>query len=120
MWQKLGRLLSSTPDLAGALRAFEQAVAVAPQIAETHGNLAVLLLRAEDYSRARTELLKAVEIDPNDPYGWYNLALAEVNLGLLSEGRSSLQEAVRVGGASFAEMARRDANLSPVVQALKE
>ena len=50
-------------------------------------------LKARQYERARDELTVALELNPRDPVVYYQLSLAEFNLGNVNQARLRLRQA---------------------------
>lgn len=84
----LGSFRASGGDLTGAILAYRKALELAPAVAETHYNLAVLLAQQGLEEEALERYRLASQLDPTDPDTWNNL-------GFLLAARSELGEAER-------------------------
>ena len=81
-------------DVDGAIAAYEEVLAVAPDLPEVHHNLGLAYNRKEDWERAGQEFRKAAELDPDfaEPHG--ALAVMLANAGHRDEAIVELQQAV--------------------------
>ncbi|MDX6528343.1 MAG: Tetratricopeptide repeat [Blastocatellia bacterium] len=71
LWMLLGVARDETADQAGALRALQQSVALAPAYAQPHWQLGNLLLRLSQLDQAFVELRQAAQANPSL---WPNVA----------------------------------------------
>jgi Tfp pilus assembly protein PilF len=69
------------------------AAALEPQRALLRSYLGKAFGDAGDFTRARTELASALQLDPSDPTGWLYLALLEEQQNQINQAISSLQTA---------------------------
>lgn len=60
------------------------------------------------YDKAAMEFHRTVEIRPEDPLIWYNMALVELLKGNFVAAISHLGKAIYLGGETYREMAKRD------------
>ena len=90
----------------------EQALALAPQLAQARMSLAFCDWRAALYgwgsdppdlqmARAMSGIERAIELDPRDPDGYYVMALVALQHGLLARAEEALHQCLRLAG-SFA------------------
>lgn len=70
----LGVALEACGDAAGARGAYEAALALSPQHFGARLNLCALLLALKDFTAAEIEGRRLVELHPNQPDAWCNLA----------------------------------------------
>ncbi len=66
-------------DYSAAIGRLEASIDIDPTIFETHYNLGIACINAEEYEKAVDALKKAAEIKPNDEDVYYSLAVAEYN-----------------------------------------
>src|SRR5689334_20157220 len=64
-----------------ALKAFQQAAALDPQMRIAYMNQGIALLNLEQVDAARKFHEQAVKQNRSDPYAWYNLGMLEKNSG---------------------------------------
>jgi len=83
-------------DVDGAIAAYEEVLAVAPDLPEVHHNLGLAYNRKEDWERAGQEFRRAAELDPDfaEPHG--ALAVMLANAGHRDEAIVELQQAVEL------------------------
>jgi Flp pilus assembly protein TadD len=83
-------------DVDGAIAAYEEVLAAAPDLPEVHHNLGLAYNRKEDWERAGQEFRKAAELDPDfaEPHG--ALAVMLANAGHRDEAIVELQQAVEL------------------------
>jgi FkbM family methyltransferase len=74
--RNLGHALSELGDAAGAIAAYERALALEPNSVETLNNLGTIRSKQKDYSRAIQMLARATEVDPNYAPAFNNLGIA--------------------------------------------
>lgn len=131
----LGRLAAQRGDLERALAQFRRAVDLAPTDATLHSDLGYALLLLQRPGEARTPLMTAAQLAPEDPQVLANLALMHARLGERAEmaavlARPGVSEATRqqmqallaseapARGAEAGAAARTQAvGLSPTVDA---
>jgi len=76
-----GLILSESGDQAGARRVLERVFATDASNPVTHQHLALVALRESDWSRARDEANRALELNEDLPLVWNYLGTALYNLG---------------------------------------
>lgn len=84
----MGIILDRQGNSAGALRAFEKAIAISPDSTETHNNLGSFYVRERKLDLAEKEFRATLRLNPHDHTANYNLAAI-----LLS--RRDSQDAIR-------------------------
>ncbi len=88
-WGALGMVRDAMGEMAGAIAAFRRMVALNPEAAEAHVNLAVAQARADDYAGALESATRAVAIDPVNLPARLNLGLFARHLGRRDEARAA-------------------------------
>ncbi len=83
-------------DVDGAIAAYEEVLAAAPDLPEVHHNLGLAYKRKEEYDRAGEEFRKAAELDPDfaEPHG--ALAVLLANAGHRDEAIVEAEQAVEL------------------------
>jgi len=83
-------------DVDEAITAYEEVLAVAPDLPEVHHNLGLAYKRKEDWDRAGEEFRRATELDPDfaEPHG--ALAVMLANAGHRDEAIVELEQAVEL------------------------
>ena len=98
VWNQLGVLLDEKEDKAGALAAYEKAVAIAPKFGRAHHNLGVLLEEQGklDEARKHLELFVKLEEEAGRHTGeaYYSLGVLELEQLHLKEAKMLLQKAL--------------------------
>jgi tetratricopeptide (TPR) repeat protein len=117
VWNQLGVLLDEKGDKAGALAAYEKAVAIAPKFGRAHHNLGVLLEEQGklDEARQRLELFVKLEEEAGRHTGeaYYSLGVLELEQLHLTEAKKLLQKALDTDpGAAFYNNALGDVYLA--------
>lgn len=97
-----GAELANSGRLDAAVQAFRQAVALAPDYAEAHYNLGVLLRMQGHLEAAIESYRNALAIQPDFPNAHYNTGNANLTLGRLEEAAESYRQAIALR-ADFAE-----------------
>ncbi|PYR92562.1 MAG: hypothetical protein DMF84_13775 [Acidobacteria bacterium] len=95
-WDALGQLAMQleSPSLAAAF--FNQAIIAAPNAAKPLQDLGLALAMMGRYPEAILNLERAVLLDPADPGGQLNLAVAYAEAGRIADARARAQEALRL------------------------
>ncbi len=96
-----------------AMKAFEQAAALDPQLQIARLNRGIALLNLGKVDTAKPLLENAVKQDPNDAHGWYNLGLLYKNTGDAQSAIEAFQHVTQIDsddadgwyflGASYAQ-----------------
>jgi Flp pilus assembly protein TadD len=100
---------------------FERAVRLEPRRAESHLNLAVLLMRSGVSGRARTEFEQAIECEPGNAFHYWNFAAALADVNKPAPARELLVQALAIdpdNGPAEAEMGRVETMLGQRASAL--
>lgn len=92
----LTTLRSAAKDPAGARRAIDQAVRLAPDDPKVQYDLGVLAQSAHDYNTARTAYLRALAIDPKLADARYNLAELTHSVGANDEAAHHVDELAKI------------------------
>ena len=96
-WSYKGMAYKELGKQEEALAAFEQAVAIDRQdYPWSHINIAMLLVDMKRYNEAVNAALRALEVLPNDAWGYAMLGQAQLGLGEYKEAVASLQKAVEL------------------------
>lgn len=106
-WQLLGAALSGAGDTAGGVAAFEKTVALAPDSARNHYNLALALQTVSRLDEARMHFEQALALAPG--YGQARTALDALAAGGAASGPAPTLREASAGG-----MARADDDLAVV------
>jgi tetratricopeptide (TPR) repeat protein len=85
-----GFLLQQRNDHAGAMAAFERAIAINPDHDRAHYGIALSLISTRRLADAVGPLKKNTKLQPMSPYGWYQLARVQHDLGRLDETQKVL------------------------------
>jgi tetratricopeptide (TPR) repeat protein len=94
-WNNLGNARSGLGDFDGSVSALERAIALDPNAAPTHLNLAVALQEAGRHAEAEAVLRAAAEAFPDDSHGLDRLHSQLTGEGRQAEAMQALHEAVR-------------------------
>lgn len=92
----LSEVLEAKGDREGALRALQQAVKRAPQLAEPHHNLALMFQKLGRTDEAIPELVKAIRLEPTYIHSPYILAAILAERGYLEEARELLLRVIDI------------------------
>jgi tetratricopeptide (TPR) repeat protein len=97
----LGDLLRSSDRFSDAVTAYDRAMARIPHPDERHWSVfysrGIALERSKQWPRAEADLLKAVELSPNQPYALNYLAYSWVEHGVhLSRAQAMLERALQL------------------------
>jgi tetratricopeptide (TPR) repeat protein len=96
-----------------AMRQAERALRKDPDSAETHHDLAVALRRSGRLARARDHFARATELDPDNPWPWFDRARADLAAAAPADAVPSFRRAAEVTpgpeGARFLAWAARAA-----------
>ena len=90
-----GFLLQEFDDHAAAMPAFERAIALNPDHDRAHYGLALSLIATRRLEDALAPLRKNTELQPMSPYGWYQLARVQHELGHTAETQRVLDHVAR-------------------------
>ncbi|MEX1165544.1 MAG: tetratricopeptide repeat protein [Hydrogenophaga sp.] len=87
-WFNLGYVCERLLFFDEAERAFREATVLAPQMDQAWYGLALALIAQERLAEAIEVLQVNTRLQPMSPYGWYQLARVQADLGALEESRS--------------------------------
>jgi tetratricopeptide (TPR) repeat protein len=90
-----GFLLQERNDHAGAMAAFERAIALNPDHDRAHYGLALSLIATRRLTEALAPLERNTKLQPMSPYGWYQLARVQHDLGHAAETQRVLDHLAR-------------------------
>ena len=90
-----GFLLQEMNDRDGAMAAFRRAIALNPDHDRAHYGLALSLISARRLEEALVPLKKNTKLQPMSPYGWYQLARVQHELGRTEETQQVLDHLAR-------------------------
>ena len=90
-----GFLLQDMNDREGAMAAFRRAIALNPDHDRAHYGLALSLISARRLEEALVPLKKNTKLQPMSPYGWYQLARVQHELGRTDETQQVLDHLAR-------------------------
>ncbi len=82
-----GIVRSASGDISGAIKDYDRALSINPQLAEAFANRGTALMRQTRYEQALTELNQALSLKPKDPGSVY------FNRGILYEHFGDLKQA---------------------------
>ena len=85
-----GFLLQDLNDHEGAMAAFESALAINPDHDRAHYGIALSLISTRRLEEAVAPLKKNTRLQPMSPYGWYQLARVQHELGRADETQKVL------------------------------
>ena len=85
-----GFLLQDLNDHEGAMAAFKRAIALDPEHDRAHYGLALSLISTRCLEEALAPLKKNTKLQPMSPYGWYQLARVQHELGRSEETQQVL------------------------------
>ena len=90
-----GFLLQGLNDHEGAMAGFERAIAINPEHDRAHYGLALSLISSRRLEEALAPLRKNTKLQPMSPYGWYQLARVQHELGRSDETQKLLDHLAR-------------------------
>jgi len=93
-FKRAGKLAQAN-DAGGAAMELENAIALDQKFAEAHAELGVQYARLGRYQEAEAELRRTIELIPDDPVPYSNLAWVELRRGNLAEVELSLRQTIR-------------------------
>jgi tetratricopeptide (TPR) repeat protein len=110
-----GFSLAQSPDqspneeeLAEAVRLFRRAIALQPDLSETHYQLGVLLFEQRQWREAVPALEAAVRVKPDFVEAHYRLALAYQRVGNSAQAKATLARYRKLKERQDAELERRE------------
>jgi tetratricopeptide (TPR) repeat protein len=94
-WFNRGFLLQELNDHDGAIGALQKAIGHNPDHDRAHYGLALSLIATHRLAEAVAPLKKNTRLQPMSPYGWYQLARVERDLGHLDETQKILDHLMK-------------------------
>lgn len=94
-WNNMGNALMHQGRYEQAVEAFDTVLALSGEIYETHANLAKLRNEIGQNQQALLHAKKAIAIQPGPAAAWFQLGLAELELGNLDEAETALQQCLQ-------------------------
>jgi len=113
-WKVLGAVLNATGKKSEAVDAFQKAVGLSPQDAETHYNLGITLQELGRLDEAMASYHQAIASKPDYAEAHINLGVTLQSLGRLDEAMASYHQAI----ASKPDYAKAHSNLGVTLQSL--
>jgi len=113
-WKVLGAVLNATGKKSEAVDAFQKAVGLSPQDAETHYNLGITLQELGRLDEAMASYHQAIASKPDYAEAHSNLGVTLQELGRLDEAMASYHQAI----ASKPDYAEAHSNLGVTLQSL--
>ncbi len=86
---------------ADAAAVIEQALRCEPGVADAYDALAHVSMLLGQHERSNTLYRRVVELAPNDPRFWYNLASSERSFGRLADAEIACNQAIRLDSAQY-------------------
>jgi Flp pilus assembly protein TadD len=93
-YAEMGEASSNVGDLAGAIRAFEEASRLEPDSAPRLIQWGDALMRTGQWTQAEAKLRRATELAPGDPRGWGRLGWDLWQQDKATEAKSALEKAI--------------------------
>lgn len=90
----LAHCLEDQGDLASAINAYQQALAIDPYDSVLHSNLGIVYLKKNDFAEAIGHFERAVQLNPKDVMAANNWAICLIQSGELSRAQKILSEVV--------------------------
>lgn len=91
-----GNAFLSNDNTAGAIRCYQEAIALQPMNAILHGNLSAAYLQAKDYAKAVSSAQACIAIDATYAKGYIRLSSALVGQGKTTEAREAIEDGLAV------------------------
>lgn len=95
-WKVLGAVFSVTGRFEASLAPMRAALALRPEDAETHKNLAIALLKLQRSAEAEAASRAALDLAPDYAQAHFNLGGALIGLERIAEAEASYREAIRL------------------------
>lgn len=77
------------------------AVAAGPNVAMTHSSLGVLQMKRNQHDKAGQSFARYIELSPNDPIGYYNMAVVHMMSGEPEKAEENLKRAAETNNGSI-------------------
>ena len=91
-----GLVTSSLGQPAQALAAFQQSVALNPDVVEPHYQLGILYMKQQQWSPAKEEFDQVLRIDPHHAGAYYQLSRVYQRLGQVEKARATAKQAAEL------------------------
>jgi hypothetical protein len=91
-----GNLQLARRELPAAVTTYQSCLALAPDDAGIHGQLAVALQKLGYAEDSRSEYERSLEIDPSDALVWSNYASLDANAGRYKDARAKWEKALAI------------------------
>lgn len=114
-WYDTGCRLEAT-DRAGAIAAYERAVAGCPGLADAHNNLGRLLHDTASAAAAEGSYRLAICADPTVALYWFNLGVAVEDQGRHAEAIAAYERALELDGGGSGSVADAHFNLARLLE----
>ncbi|QWR76273.1 tetratricopeptide repeat protein [Candidatus Magnetomonas plexicatena] len=96
LYDLLGRAFTATGRVGEAIRAYERALRIYSDNAETHNNLGNLYTQTGNFAMANTEILTALKLNPELYEGYNNLGVLYANTGRMTDAVKEFQRALAI------------------------
>lgn len=112
-------------DLLPAVREYQRALAIDPNLELTRSNLAALYLRLGEHEKAAAQYLKLVELNPLNPKAYFNLGGLYSSLGQWPQAIEQLEKLLTLepdhapGLLNLGWLYHRQGNLEPAIAAIE-
>jgi tetratricopeptide (TPR) repeat protein len=103
----LGNLRQGAGDWSGAQVLYEQAIAIAPQVASAHYNLGMVLKAQGQLPQALEQYQRAIALNPAYAQAYQNLGVVLLKLGRVGEGLDAFRTAIDLYKQHNAQEAER-------------
>jgi Flp pilus assembly protein TadD len=77
-WTILGHAMNAVENLTEALKAYQHAIKIDDNNAESHIGLGIVFRKLDQDNKAREHYLRALEIDPENPWAFSSLSVIEL------------------------------------------
>nr|MDO8112352.1 tetratricopeptide repeat protein [Candidatus Sigynarchaeota archaeon] len=115
-WLDLALAMEDSGDIPGAIETYNKALAVRPVDVYLWTDLGATLLKKEarDLEKAKRCFQKALELKPDYPLAFYNMACAHSLAGDARKAVEFLEKAIKANPGKYQKMASTDHDFDPV------